>query len=356
MDISTRRPEALSLAELAGWHRLQASNPALDNAFLSARFAQAVGRARPDTRVAIVRQGGEPVAYLGYQRRPLGVARALALGISDAQAVVCAPDLRFDPVELLRAAHIGVWDFDHLVSNFDVFSPHCYYTTNAPVMDVSEGYEAYLHQDDRAGHRLMRSTMQKRRKLEREQGTLEFTFESSDRDALGTLIEWKSAQYRRNGRFDRFSRPWIAAVVRDLAWSDDPSCRGSLSTLTAGGRLVAAHVGIRTPSRLSLWFPAYDPEFGPYSPGLQLFLYMAESAARAGVALLDLSLGGETFKQSLASSYYPVSAGQVQTNPLFGWAHHLTRRGLHKLDNILGEHPHLRDHLPSSVSGVDRVQ
>jgi CelD/BcsL family acetyltransferase involved in cellulose biosynthesis len=76
MDISTPSPEELSSAELGAWQRLQSSNPALDSAFLSARFAQAIGRARSDTRVAIVRQNGEPVAYLAYQLRPLGVARA----------------------------------------------------------------------------------------------------------------------------------------------------------------------------------------------------------------------------------------------------------------------------------------
>ena len=356
MDVSTCRPEELSLADLTGWHRLQSSGPALDSAFLSAHFARTVGRFRDDTRVAVVRHLGEPVAYFAYHLRPLGVARALALGISDAQAVICAPSFSLDPVDLLRSLGIGVWDFDHLISNIDIFGPYSYYTTNAPVMDVSGGYEAYMQQDDRASHRLVRSTLQKRRKLEREQGKLEFVFESSDRDALATLLSWKSEQYKRNGRFDRFARPWIAGVVRELAFSDDPTCRGSLSTLTAGGRLVAAHIGVRTPSRLSLWFPAYDPEFGPYSPGLQLFLFMAEGAASQGIRLLDLGVGTETFKQSLASWYYPVSCGQVQTNPFSGWAHHLTRRGLRKIDNVLGNHPHLRDRLPSSLSGADRVQ
>jgi CelD/BcsL family acetyltransferase involved in cellulose biosynthesis len=107
---------------------------------------------------------------------------------------------------------------------------------------------------------------------------------------------------------------------------------------------------------LSLWFPAYDPDLGQYSPGTQLFLFMAEGAASQGVRLLDLGVGDETFKQSLASWYYPVSCGQVQTKPFFGWAHHLTRHTLRKVDDILGDHPRLRDHLPSSWSGADRVQ
>ena len=355
MDISTCKPDELSDAELAAWHRLQSSGPALDSAFLSPCFARTVGRWRNDTRVAILRQGGEAVAFLAYHQRPLGVATALALGISDAQAVICPPCLDFDAVELMRAAGIGVWYFDHLVSNLDIFAPYDYYTTNAPVMDVTGGYEAYMQQDHRGNHRLIRSTLQKRRKMEREQGELEFVFGSSDHRALTTLLGWKSAQYKRNGRFDRFSRPWIAGVVEDLAWSDDPTCRGSLSTLSAGGRLVAAHVGMRTASKLSLWFPAYDPEFAPYSPGVQLFLFMAEGAAEQGIGLLDLGVGTETFKQSLASWYYPVSCGRVRTSLLSGWAHQLATRSAKKFDNLVGSHPHLRSHLPSSLSGVDRV-
>jgi CelD/BcsL family acetyltransferase involved in cellulose biosynthesis len=89
---------------------------------------------------------------------------------------------------------------------------------------------------------------------------------------------------------------------------------------------------------------------------MQLFLFMAEGAASQGVALLDLGVGDEAFKQSLASWYYPVSCGQVQARPFFGWAHHMTRRALRKLDNVVGSHPGLRDHLPSALSGVDRVQ
>jgi CelD/BcsL family acetyltransferase involved in cellulose biosynthesis len=88
---------------------------------------------------------------------------------------------------------------------------------------------------------------------------------------------------------------------------------------------------------------------------VQLFLFMAEGAAERGIALLDLGVGTETFKQSLASRYYPVSCGEVQTRLLSGWARHLTTRSVKKVDNLLGSHPHLRDHLPSSLSGIDRV-
>src|ERR1039458_10227256 len=115
MDISTCRPEELSSAEVAAWHRLQLSCATLDNAFLSARFAMIVGRSRNDTRVAVVRDGDQPVAFLAFHLRRFGLARALALGISDAQAVVCPPNFAFDPIDLLSSVGIGVWDFDHLV-------------------------------------------------------------------------------------------------------------------------------------------------------------------------------------------------------------------------------------------------
>jgi CelD/BcsL family acetyltransferase involved in cellulose biosynthesis len=161
----------------------------------------------------------------------------------------------------------------------------------------------------------MCSLLQKRRKLEREQGDIEFTFASTDMAALATLIDWKSAQYARTGHFDRFSRPWIRDLVRLLAACDEPACRGTLSTLSVGGRLIAAHFGIRTTTRLSLWFPSYDLEFARYSPGLQLFLALAEAAPDHGVRILDLGKGTETYKLSLASWSYPMASGRVEAKP-----------------------------------------
>jgi CelD/BcsL family acetyltransferase involved in cellulose biosynthesis len=356
MDVSVVHPEDLSSADLSTWRHLQASEPALDNAFLSPEFAAIVGRCRPQTRVAIVHDGGEIVAFLPFELGALGIGRAIGCGVSDAQGLICQRGQTMDPVRLVRACGIGVWEFDHLVFRLDVLSPWTYDVGQGPVMDVREGYEAYLHQDDRHKSRSMCSLLQKRRKLKREQGDIEFTFASTDMAALATLIDWKSAQYARTGHFDRFSRPWIRDLVRLLAACDEPACRGTLSTLSVGGRLIAAHFGIRTTTRLSLWFPSYDLEFARYSPGLQLFLALAEAAPDHGVGILDLGKGTEPYKLSLASWSYPVASGRVEAKQLASFARRLETGVQRRADDFIVGHPRLRALLPPGLSKVGRLR
>ena len=127
-------------------------------------------------------------------------------------------------------------------------------------------------------------------------------------------MQWKSEQYERTGRCDRFSRKWVRDLVGRLEDLREPGCQGVLSTLSTGGRLVAAHFGIRTQTRLSGWFPAYDVSFSQYSPGLQLFLFMAESASAHGVELIDLGKGDESYKAEIGSWTYPVACGRVEAH------------------------------------------
>ena len=271
----------------------------------------------------------------------MGIGRAVGYGVSDAQGLICRRGQAMDPPGLVRACGIGVWEFDHLVFRLDVLDHWTHDVGQGPVMDVREGYKAYLHQDDRHKSRSICSLLQKRRKLERESGDIDFTFASTDMAALATLIGWKSAQYARTGLFDRFSRRWVRDLVGLLAACEAPGCRGTLSTLSAGGRLIAAHFGIRTTTRLSLWFTAYDTEFGQYSPGLQLFLAMAEAAPDHGIEILDLGKGNEPYKLSLASWSYPVAAGRVEARRLATLACRLETGFERRADAFVVDHPRL---------------
>ncbi len=44
------------------------------------------------------------------------IALPLATGVSDGQAIVHVPGLEWDPVELMTACNLDVWEFDHLLS------------------------------------------------------------------------------------------------------------------------------------------------------------------------------------------------------------------------------------------------
>jgi CelD/BcsL family acetyltransferase involved in cellulose biosynthesis len=355
-EVSVCRPQDLSQVDVSAWRHLQASDPTLDNAFLSPEFAVALGRCRSDVRIAVTRDGAETVAFLPFQKGTFCIGWALGIGVSDAQAVICEPEFAFNPIELIRACKLGMWEFDHLVSRMNEFSSGISRTAPAFVMDVREGYDDYMRQQNRGRGRLVRSLAQKRRRLIREHGELEFVFDSTDRIALGALMDWKSAQYHNTGCIDQFSRQWIRDLVQELATCDKPGCRGTLSTLSVGGHLIAAHFGIRTATRLSLWFPAYDVGYGRYSPGLQLFFAMAEAAPERHIGILDLSRGEMPYKNSLASWTYPVASGRVKVNPLSVLARQVVVGARRRAIELTVEHPHLGVVLPGALSRVDRVQ
>ncbi len=355
MPVRVLRPSELSDVELTAWRRLQSLSPQLDNAFLAPEFTQAVGSSSIHAYVGVVHDRGRPVAFLPFERGHLGIGRSIGYGVCDAQALICTSDFDVDPSWLLRACGIGILQFDNLVFRMDRLARWSRGQFPSHVMDLRQGYDAYLEDGGRRHRHLYRSLMQKRRKLVREHGELEFIFSSADHGALTTLMQWKSEQYERTGRCDRFSRKWVRDLVGRLEDLREPGCQGVLSTLSTGGRLVAAHFGIRTQTRLSGWFPAYDVSFSQYSPGLQLFLLMAESASAHGVELIDLGKGDESYKAEIGSWTYPVACGRVEAHQISSFACRLRGRGLRSLDEFVLGHPRVRSILPAALARVDRV-
>lgn len=189
--------------------------------------------------------------------------------------------------------------------------------------------------------KFLKTTLAKERKLGRQAGTTRFVFDERDPDALRTLMEWKSAQYRRTGRRDRFAKEWINTLVRRLHELRSPGCSGVLSVLYAGERPVAAHFGLRSPTVLSCWFPAYDPEFAKYSPGLILHLRMAEAAAAAGIGMLDLGRGAAEYKDALKTGELTVYEGSVVRTGVRAGLYWLSREPSRRAHSFVRNRPAL---------------
>lgn len=311
MRISVVRPGELGPAELARWRALQRDQPSLANPFLAPEFTLAVGALRDDARVAVLEEGPQVVGFFPFERHPLGVGKPIGAGLSDCQGLVHAPGLEWSPRELLRACGLAVWEFDHLVAGQRPFEPYTAATAASPIMDVRDGYDAYLERLRDASPKFTRTTLAKERKLAAGIGALRFDFDSKDAEALQTLMTWKSAQYQRTGRTDRFARPWIVRLVERLLHTSSEGCTGTLSMLYAGDRPVGGHLGLRSGTVLACWFPSYDTAFAKYSPGLILHLHMAAAAAGIGVHHLDLGKGAKEYKESLKSRDLVVAEGWV---------------------------------------------
>ncbi|MEI5099389.1 GNAT family N-acetyltransferase [Streptomyces sp. PmtG] len=357
MDISIHRPERLSPALRADWHRTMDASPDYANPFLAPQFAAGIGTHRGGAHVAVLRQDGEAVGFFPYERNAFGVGRAIGLGLSDCQALVHRPGVTWDTPELLRACGLSVFEFDHLVEEQHSFGPYVTGMFDSPVIDLkdddSDGDYAEWLRGSYPG--IAKTTLKKERRLARDLGEVRFVVDERDPEPLARLMRWKSAQYRRTGRMDRFARPWIVDLVNHLFQVRDRHFTGVLSVLYAGDRPVAAHFGPRSRTVFACWFTAYDPDLRYYSPGLIMHLRLAEEARRDGIRLMDLGRGDKEYKDWLKTRELRVGEGFATRPHPVATAHRLWRRPVRGLRNTVLAHPRLRepaDRLLKAVGGL----
>ncbi|MEU5379819.1 MULTISPECIES: GNAT family N-acetyltransferase [unclassified Streptomyces] len=355
MDITVHRFDELTDSLRDAWHQAMDASPEYANPFLAPEFAIGIGRYRTGARVAVLRENGEPVGFLPYERNAFGVGRAIGLGLSDCQALVHRPGVTWDTRDLLRACGLSIFEFDHLVQEQKPFGAYVTGTFASPVLDVKPGDGDYAQWLRSAYPGLAKTVLKKERRLGRDKGDVRFIFDERDPAALRTLMQWKSAQYRRTGRMDRFSRPWIVDLVDYLSRVREEHFTGVLSVLYAGDLPVAAHFGPRSSTVLAAWFTAYDPELRYYSPGLMMHLRLAEAAARHGVTLVDMGRGDKEYKDWLKTRELRVGEGFASRPHPVATAHRLWRRPVRGLRNTVLAHPQLRgpaDRLLKTVGGL----
>lgn len=321
MQISVVHPDDLGPGEIATWHSLQARTDALASPFLSPEFTVAVGRLRPDARVAVLNDGPATIGFFPFERRKLGVGVPIAAGLTDCQGLVYAPGADWDPRMLLRACGISVWQFDHLAAGQKPFLPYQVAILPSPVIDLANGFDAYCADLRSSSPRFGKDVARKTRKLARDAGEVRLVADSRDVGALHSLMAWKSDQYRRTGRADRFARPWIVALLESLLDTRSDNFSGLLSVLYAGDSPVAAHFGVRSQRVLAYWFPSYDTSYAAYSPGLIHNLRIVEAAAAAGIELIDLGKGTKRYKETMKNRDIFVAEGLVTRRSPLAAAH-----------------------------------
>jgi len=308
------------------WAAMQQQNPALDSPYFRPEFTQAVAAVRDDAWVAVIRRQGSAVGYFPFQRGKLNLGKPVGGKLSDYHGIVSQGDLPLSAEQLLRASGLAGWDFDHLVAEQSAFAPYVRQRAESPFLDLSQGFEAYADGRKAAGSDELAKIARKARKLEREQGELEFTWHDETSESFQALLGWKSAQYRATGFTDIFEFPWTEALLHEISASQVSDFGATISTLRTGGRLAAACYSLRSRGVLHAWFNAYSPEFAAYSPGLVLFERMARASEEHGITKIDLGKGDERYKRSLASAATPLWEGSVELQSLSVWLRSSWRR------------------------------
>jgi CelD/BcsL family acetyltransferase involved in cellulose biosynthesis len=353
VKVDVVRPSELGENELSLWRQVQESHPNLTSPFLSPYFALAVERARSSTRVAVLSDSAGIIGFFPYEQRRFRTGAALAKGLSDVQALVVPPTTDLDLRSVLRACRIRIWEFDHLLGHQAELlnsAASRFVQERSPTIDLRDGFDAYEQRQRISSSSLFQSTGRKRRKLERERGPVRLVLDDAERSHLPQVLHWKSAQYRRTGRQDRFANPDTLSLVHDLLDVRQPTFSAPLTVLLAGDTVVAGHLGLRSESTLAWWFPAYDPDFSQYSPGLVMLLELARAIPPEGLSLLDLGKGDELYKERLRNREIPLlrgAAAQAEAMAVANSARHWPRE---RAMRLVLESPRLRAWARSSLN------
>lgn len=358
MDVDVVSPRELGSGDHTRWQALHGGYAPYKSPFLSPSFAAAVSRARPATRVAVLRDG--PAAgFFPFEHARGGHGRALGMGISDLQGLVAHPGLQFDTAEMLGACGLRSYTFDHLIARQRdrlVTGPARFTTELSRVIHVSSGYETWVAERRAASKGLLQSTARKTRKLEREHGPVRLVYDYPDHAALERLLEWKSQQYRRTMRRDRFADPVMRSLMHNLLDIRDVDFSAPLSVLTAGDTMIAAHFGLRSRTTLSWWFPVYDTEFAVYSPGLILCFEMVRALADDGGVLIDLGKGDEPYKERLSNGAIELLNGSVSATHRTQALRTLRRLPYERTKSMVLRSPALRDTCRRTMARVGQAR
>jgi CelD/BcsL family acetyltransferase involved in cellulose biosynthesis len=314
LEYSCIRAADLTAAQAERWDGWLAGCPELDTPFLHVDFMRAVAEVRDDVHVGLLQSAGELRGCFAFQRRGTS-AEPVCGRLSEYHGAVVPGGIDWSPTELFRACGLRAWHFDHLAASQTVFARFAWGWTDSPTIDLRAGYAAYRNELRRRGESFAQ-VERKARKLEREVGPLEFQYDTPEPDVLARLIDWKTEQYRRTGMLQIFARDWTVQLLRRLLGRRTAGFSAPLATLTAGGRLVAAHLGLASRTGLHVWFPAYDSGFDKYSPGLILLIRLVEAAADRGLQRIDLGPSPQRYKQNFKNADTPVAEGMISRDPV----------------------------------------
>lgn len=170
--------------------------------------------------------------------------------------------------------------------------------------NMAVGYQAAPHIDWRLlesfdeyvrkyrGSKTHRKARRRVMMLDKEVGPIEWRYHEPDHRVLDICMNLKSAQYRQSRYLDVLAPPRFREWFHTLL--DVGLLR--LSTLRAGGKLVAISAGAEWENRYYDWLTSYDAAYEPYSPGTVLRDHLLKDSFAMGHDEFDCLIGDESYK------------------------------------------------------------
>jgi Acetyltransferase (GNAT) domain len=160
-----------------------------------------------------------------------------------------------------------------------------------------KSWDEYVQDKGANRSKVLANSRRRRKNLEKEIGALTFVFDDPRPDVMETCMRWKSQQHRKSGSMDVFSHAQHVRLFQELAKNK----LLLVSSLSAGNRLLAVHLGMFSFGRVYSWIPAYDSAYSRYAPGKLLLLSLLEESFNRHHQEFDFLIGGESYKWDYAT-------------------------------------------------------
>lgn len=337
-DLETVRVKKVSevdMKERASWERFRQVDEKLRSPFLSFFYAESVSKIVSGVRIAIIERENEPVAFLPFEifKKNVGVR----LHWCDYQGVIATKGKKIDMVSFISQCGLRSWDFDHLLLDGGGVSGFDHSRSISPVVEMLSGYDAYLKGRSKDGRSQIKEGERKMRKIERDLGAIEFTTHENSPEILEQLLRWRWSRYPDV----RHSLETVSTALKGMLEIQKPEFRGVLTVLRARGEVLAAHFGLRSYQTWHHWFPAFNPDFEKYSPGIVRDLLMIQSMEYSKVNTLDFGKGDQMYKQNFATGAILLGEGSVDADSVLRTA----RKAKRAIRGWIKRHPIIEDRM-----------
>lgn len=304
--------EQLSADHISAWSSLQRADSTLANPFFRPEFTQAVQAVRGGVEVVVWEQGGEPVGFLPFQRTGWQIGVAVGSPMNDFHGAIVRRDVEWSPQDVIRAAGLRSWQFDHLLASQTAFAPFQYVLSESPYVELSQGYQHYLGTRSKNFRKYIKRAERKANDL----GEIRFEIDSADASAFKKLVEWKIDKCRRTQVPCTFARDWSVKLFEFILEHSTEDFSGMLFGVYVGGQLAAVEFCIRSGHVLHEWLSSYNCELSQCSPGAILENRIGEVANSLGITRIDMGKGDEPYKERYASNCIALAEGAVHLRPL----------------------------------------
>jgi CelD/BcsL family acetyltransferase involved in cellulose biosynthesis len=329
MQVEVINARELDAGLEAEWRAIQADNPLLAGPYFSVQYTKLAAEVRHDVFVAVMRDEGEVIGFLPFQRTFGRVGRPVSGPMSDYQAFICRAGVHFRPREIVKKCGLDIYEFDHLIAAQAQVGHYHRVVHPSPIIDLSRGFDAYINDRRDSGSNNAKKIRRMARVLARDVGEVRYEYHATSPEVLQQVVAWKRQQCHMTGTPDLFGHGWAMELLERIHACQDPDFAGVLSALWAGDRLAAGHMGMRSSKVWHYWFPSYNRELHSFSPGLVLLFSMAEDAPSKGIQYIDLGKGESQYKDRLKNGELLVAEGRVALPSVTTFVTEVSERSAH---------------------------